>query len=483
VASDCASGVCGANKLCQAPSCGDSVKNGTETGTDCGGSCPACADGGPCKLGDDCTSKVCVGGVCLAPSCTDIVQNGKETGTDCGGGACPSCASGVTCGVDADCLSGFCKAGTCQTASCSDVKKDGDETGIDCGGSCGPCGDGTSCKLPKDCQSGVCSGNPLSCQTATCTDKVLNGDETGIDCGGSCASKCSVGDGCKSGADCTTGSCNAQTGKCLAATCADNIQNQGESGVDCGGGVCPTCALGKGCGSTADCAGALVCAAGVCSYPTSCKDLHAQRPTLTDAAWKIDPDGPGPVAPFNAFCAMAEQGGGWTLVLVAAAGSSTFRYDSPLWTNDTLLNDLVAAPSNVDQKGTGFISVPFTQILGCRNGSSCLADSYTATSAKALFAGAETVSSTVTRASFNAWDNMAALPGGCNRAGINVHDMNNGPSKCRYGILLNNEAVCEGSVDGGLGFGCLGFYGTQLGFGRGDGVVPTASYNGFLYVR
>src|SRR5262245_56646298 len=47
----CATGMCSAQGMCLAPSCTDGVKNGTETGLDCGGSCaPAlkCAAGGGC---------------------------------------------------------------------------------------------------------------------------------------------------------------------------------------------------------------------------------------------------------------------------------------------------------------------------------------------------------------------------------------------------------------------------------------------------
>jgi hypothetical protein len=49
----------------------------------------------------------------------------------------------------------------------------------------------------------------------TCTDGIQNGDETGVDCGGSVCPAC--------------------------PTCTDGIQNGGETGVDCGGPVCPAC--------------------------------------------------------------------------------------------------------------------------------------------------------------------------------------------------------------------------------------------------
>ncbi len=50
-------------------SCTDGIKNGQETGVDCGGpTCPPCA-----------------------ATCTDGIQNGQETGVDCGGPSCPPC--------------------------------------------------------------------------------------------------------------------------------------------------------------------------------------------------------------------------------------------------------------------------------------------------------------------------------------------------------------------------------------------------------
>jgi hypothetical protein len=49
--------------------CHDGKTDGTESDTDCGGSCPACGDGQHCNTGSDCQSMVCAAGVC-APLCT-----------------------------------------------------------------------------------------------------------------------------------------------------------------------------------------------------------------------------------------------------------------------------------------------------------------------------------------------------------------------------------------------------------------------------
>ncbi|MCB0598447.1 MAG: T9SS type A sorting domain-containing protein [Lewinellaceae bacterium] len=81
------------------PTCTDGIQNGSETGVDCGGTCPPC------------------------PTCNDGIQNGDETGVDCGGSSCPACPT------------------------CTDGIQNGDESGVDCGGSCpNPCP--VNCDVP-----------------------------------------------------------------------------------------------------------------------------------------------------------------------------------------------------------------------------------------------------------------------------------------------------------------------------------------------
>ncbi|MDP4822002.1 MAG: T9SS type A sorting domain-containing protein, partial [Saprospiraceae bacterium] len=77
----------------------------------------------------------------------------------------------------------------------------------------------------------------------TCTDGIQNQDETGIDCGGSCRA---------------------------CPTCDDALQNQGETGIDCGG-PCPACetcddGVQNGAETGIDCGGDCVPCA-VCPAP------------------------------------------------------------------------------------------------------------------------------------------------------------------------------------------------------------------------
>jgi hypothetical protein len=124
--------------VCSASSCTDGLKNGSETGVDCGGACTAtCVDNTACLDNTDCTSGFCdtsldqckpahcnngsqdgglgetgidCGGSCRAciTSCTNGVKDGSETDIDCGGGTCPDCFGAKTCSSGADCVSATC---------------------------------------------------------------------------------------------------------------------------------------------------------------------------------------------------------------------------------------------------------------------------------------------------------------------------------------------------------------------------------------
>jgi hypothetical protein len=74
------------------------------------GTCVECVDA------SGCASKVCIGNACQAPTCVDSVANGSETDVDCGGG-CPPCGQGQPCAVGADCATSWCDGGICRHAT------------------------------------------------------------------------------------------------------------------------------------------------------------------------------------------------------------------------------------------------------------------------------------------------------------------------------------------------------------------------------
>lgn len=270
---DCAAGsFCSTqSSLCVEVSCSDSSLNGSETSTDCGGSCPGCPDGEACNAGSDCQSRVCGDdGTCAEPSCNDDQPNGNETGSDCGGPCPQNCGTGEGCEANNDCQSGVCRAQgcpqgverCCQAPSCNDDVRNGSESDVDCGNqACGQCALGDSCTINIQCNTGLCQ-NGVCTNPPSCTDDILNGTESDVDCGGSCA-PCPDLSECNQAADCANNNCDA-SGTCIS--CGDNVRNGTETGVDCGGAdtACRRCNAGEVCLSNTDCVNQF-CLGGFCT--------------------------------------------------------------------------------------------------------------------------------------------------------------------------------------------------------------------------
>jgi len=264
---DCASHFCNAVSLgCVASQCLDGAKNGTETDVDCGGSCGNnCKVGQSCKGSADCASGTCgSGNTCVATQCEDGSKDGAETDKDCGGGTCPGCALGQGC-LDGsrDCKSMFCnqQSKLCVADQCHDGAVDGSETDVDCGGpTCAHCNVNQGCKSGGDCTSTFCNKDTLKCVGDQCHDGFKDNGETDVDCGGGATTgcgTCDLGKGCgNANANCTSMVCNFVTGLCVSTACADGRVDGAESDVDCGGGTCMACDAGKICKQNGDCGSA-----------------------------------------------------------------------------------------------------------------------------------------------------------------------------------------------------------------------------------
>lgn len=94
-------------------------------------------------------------------------------------------------------------------------------------------------------------------------------------------------------------------------SCNDGMQDGTETDIDCGG-KCGQCAIGAGCGQSADCA-AGICESTACRVPVSCDELHTAQPLVASGAIAIDATGTGSSV-ITTYCDMVTDGGGWTLV-------------------------------------------------------------------------------------------------------------------------------------------------------------------------
>lgn len=263
---DCLSSVCGADGSCAAPLCNDGVANGSESGVDCGGPCAACGTGARCNTADDCLNGVCLGNgcapglaLCCQPrSCGDDVRNGTESDVDCGG-PCANCATGGRCNGDNDCQSSVCAPGgcgpgvqqCCQAPSCSDGVANGGEPVPDCGNAaCGLCALGQVCSASAQCQSGLCQAGRCA-NAGSCTDGVQNGTETATDCGGDRCPRCGDRLTCTQASDCINNNCFGN----VCISCGSGVIDGTETDIDCGGSdpFCLRCVPGARCLIGSDC--------------------------------------------------------------------------------------------------------------------------------------------------------------------------------------------------------------------------------------
>jgi hypothetical protein len=186
---------------------------------------------------------LCEDGRCLPPTCDDWIQNQGETGIDCGGPCDTSCVcpSGYKCvtGFDAEEKFGEGSFETSSDAVCgSEMVGDLNVAKY--------CYRAVSMSECIDTDGGVNTAEKGS--VAWCEDR-CNSDQILEEC--FIADKDEINDLCsiKSQAfDCNS---LCDEGRCLAPTCYDLIQNQGETGVD-SGGPCPTSVSCTWCGDNVE---------------------------------------------------------------------------------------------------------------------------------------------------------------------------------------------------------------------------------------
>lgn len=195
-------------------SCTNGTRDGDEIGVDCGGTCTTKCTGAGCVDNAECGSGKCENGTCAAPA-------GKPCGV---GTPTPACNDGEPCELSDDCKSGSCEGAKCVPTKPGDTppgptdgKQNNGETDVDCGGPSAPkCPDDKKCAGDTDCATGYCNAAKV-CKTPTYTDGVKNGTETDVDCGGTTTTagfkKCDAGKVCVEDTDCL-GACNYEK-KCV----------------------------------------------------------------------------------------------------------------------------------------------------------------------------------------------------------------------------------------------------------------------------
>lgn len=283
------------------------------------GGAAGCDDATTCPASEtECATAVCVGGECaLEPVDMGAACNLQETGTGVvcdGDGNCVACLETSHCPGAAVC---DVDATACVPAPCVDGVQNGAETDIDCGGECGTCDIGEYCLDADDCDSAYCApneggagGGPPYGLCAACDGEGQCGP--GFYCepvSQTCVGQLVLGAACLTGSSCAAGLCVDEvccsspcsglcegcdaTGQCVpheAGTdpegecgvdvcggtplcrCSNGSSDGLETGIDCGGPTCGTCADGQGCALASDC-DSEVCVDAICRAPR-CGDGH-----------------------------------------------------------------------------------------------------------------------------------------------------------------------------------------------------------------
>ncbi|HEY8379348.1 MAG TPA: fibrinogen-like YCDxxxxGGGW domain-containing protein, partial [Nannocystis sp.] len=446
----------GCTDACQPPKCGDGFVQ-PSLGEECD-------DGGANGDAADCTS------ACKQAFCGDGLVHAKSEQCDDGPGNGP----GQAC--KADCTDNVCGDGDQGPGEACDDGNQANDDGCSAVCKLETCGDGIQ-QAGEECDEGEGNNNTdggctLACLLPKCGDGFVQPgeqcDDQNMSNNDACLNTCQTatcGDGfvhqgveqCDDGNGVDDDFCG---NNCLTATCLDAKKNGDESDVDCGGS-CGKCGLGKVCGDGDDCSSGY-CNAAVCAIAPSCKAIKQATPGAPSGVYPIDPDGAGPLQPFNVFCDMTTDGGGWTLALKADGSKGTFFYDAALWTNASTFQPNFPDLDHNEAKLQSFMSVPFTEILvGLEHpigqGQPVLKTQKIAIarpSLQNLFQGGY-VATSLGRNAWKALITDSSLQPNCNREGFNAVPADNTWPRIRIGIVSNQENDCT-TPDSYIGIGGVG---------------------------
>lgn len=270
------------------------------------------------------------------------------------------------------------------------------------------------------------------------------------------ASVCDDPLGCSVGATCAAGTCQKPT---APRNCDD-------------GDVCTldACETGSGCmhaqlAAGAPCGQGGACGTAGCVLPKpdvlskSCQAIAQATAGAVSGTYWLDPDGSGSAPPFQAWCDLQGDGGGWTLALKVDGSDAKADYDGTIWTDSVAINPSSGDLAPTVAKLASFWSLPLQQVrIGMRPVAKdgkigplhWLVLNVTAPSLRDVFASAEP---THTEAGIFDWETLlpdASLQAHCHAEGLNMQS--GGGAAVRVGILGNNEDDCI-SVDSWLGVG------------------------------
>jgi hypothetical protein len=299
------------------------------------------------------------------------------------------------------------------------------------------CGAAGSCNPPwVDCNGIPGDG----CETNTLTS---------LEHCGACGEAC---DSSNASATCTAGDCALACN--LGFDDCNNDPSDGcETEIATDSDHCSAC--DTPCPDVNQAIGGVACAGGQCVYPPSCKALLDSTGNVPDGVYRLQPQGG---APFDAYCDMTLNDGGWTLILKVDGNLPGFGRDSSHWASGVPYRPEYPDLDNNEAKLAGFENMPFSELrLSMIDPADMLARHLVlaipnAASAAVLFNAPDFE----TNEDVPKWHGLVAEPAyqtTCVRQGFNrILGLNNDVVRGRLAIAFDENSDCP-STDAWIGIG------------------------------
>ncbi len=483
---------CGADSQCH----GGTNKCACQTDADCKDDGNACNGVLICQA-NQCVVKVGSVITCDATKDTACAANTCQPAT----GQCTfvSQADGTACSDGKLCTTGdACKAGSCVGSSlaCDDGNPCTDDSCVEPKGcahinNAASCTDGNACTTGDACSAGVCKAGANSCQCS------LNSDcakfEDGNACNGTlvCQANTCVVDAktivtcAPSTNPCTTATCDAKSGACLAIAVADATP----------------------CGGAALCGGSGTCAAGVCKGANGCADDGNPCTTAScDGAGICSQQPSSGACSDGNNCTMGDACSGGKCVGGANQCNCKVNADCKKWDDGNLCNGIYACVAGQCQPDpTTVINCPAAadscQLSACDpsqglcetanqpDGTAC-DDNNACTSAGQCFAGSCLVKSISCDDGNSCTTDSCDPVAGCKHANL-LSQCNDGNPCTQFDVCLNGkctgipinncncgtDADCASKEDGNACNGTLSCQGGKCNIKPGSVITCDASKN------
>jgi len=332
---------------------------------------PELCDDGNTVNGDGCGDTCRVEFVCGNGYCE---SENYETCYLCPSDCCPDCGDGVLDGGE-ECDDGNNDNGDGCDKGCGDEVPGAEcgnglwEVGEECEDGNTTIHDGCSdtCEVEFECGDQICEdtmGETCErCQQDCCPNcgngvyEPLENEECDmLDFGGiTCLDYCYSG-----GTMQCTAACGIDLSACTGTlpVCGNDTAECGEQcdGNDLAGATCAD--LGYNAGSLA-CNGSCGFDYSQCSDPNTCLALLNFTPGTPDGVYSFDPDGAGSEPPYQAYCDMTTDGGGWTLVAAFSNsdGVKNWVQPNPWWYTTTPSGDSTNPAATSDAVSQAYYTV------------------------------------------------------------------------------------------------------------------------------